>query len=422
MTELQSVPHVQRAEYERRFAAAAATAPEYARQECGWLEPGQFVSPQIATFWTGILAGQDTVQAAAAAGRDFYGELTGYIVREVSPENLRAYADEISKWAYLAKVTAGLSQLAGAVGRGDAEQTRNLLKDLSEAQSAGHVAATDALVGLEVFAATLDRLAGRSLSTFILPLDMATGGLEVETLTVLAARPGMGKSSLAWQIGRNHANHGGRTLFVSLEMSQRALYARAVCGLTGLRWRDVRSSNVSADQIGRLKRAAGELRERLAGKLYVNDKPNTLSTVWNETAALRPQLVVIDHLRWLRDRGDNEIVRLGNLSARLKELAKEFGCAVLVLHQLNRGVTQRDEKRPTLADLRESGQVEENADSVWFLHRPDYYADNPYPANVSASEVILAKFRDDVSNQAVQLDFHLAEQWFTRRGERPEAA
>jgi replicative DNA helicase len=148
----------------------------------------------------------------------------------------------------------------------------------------------------------------------------------------------------------------------------------------------------------------------------VNERSNTVISVWREMSHVRFDLLVVDHLRWLRDTGRDELTRLGVMSSRLKEAAKEYNAHALVLTQLNRGLESREDKRPGLADLRESGHLEENADNVIFLHRDDYYT--PTTSPIKPTELIVGKFRDDVRNQVVRLDYHIERQWFTARSEQ----
>jgi len=105
--------------------------------------------------------------------------------------------------------------------------------------------------------------------------------------------------------------------------------------------------------------------------------------------------VIVDHLRLLKDKDQwrSEVKRQGHITQRLKDIAKEFNCHMMVLAQLNRGVESRNDKSPTLSDLRDSGEIEENADLVLGLHRPDYYdkEDNPV---ISSTELITLKFRN----------------------------
>lgn len=256
----------------------------------------------------------------------------------------------------------------------------------------------------------LENLDGRSIKTGIVKMDESLGGIERQTLTVLAARPSMGKSTLAWQVARNVATSGLKAYFFSLEMATPSLWAKAACGAAGVRWRDIRNQTASENQITAVLDWTSRLMNTYGECLLIDDGVNTTETIWQALEKHKPDLVVVDHLRLVADRGDKETKRLGMITQRMKEAAKSFNCGMLVLAQLNRGVEDRDNKRPTLADLRDSGEIEENADVVLMMHSDDYYEPTGNPKVLT--EVLVRKFRDDVLNQRIVLSFDKAHQWF----------
>jgi replicative DNA helicase len=258
----------------------------------------------------------------------------------------------------------------------------------------------------------LDHLEGRSIPTHIIPIDKSTGGLERQTLTILAARPSMGKSSLAWQIARNVAANQLKAYFFSLEMSATSLWAKAACGALGIRWRDVRNGEVTPEQLERIVETATELADCYQDRLWIDDGVNTTETIRQCVEKRRPDLVVVDHLRLMSDNSASEVLRLGEMTGNLKAIAKEFNCAVLCLAQLNREVEKESDKRPHLKDLRDSGQIEENADLVLMIYREDYYEPPAGKQSFSTTEILVRKFRDDVNNQRIELSFDTVHQWF----------
>lgn len=255
----------------------------------------------------------------------------------------------------------------------------------------------------------LNNLEGRSIPTFIPAMDHSLGGLERQTLTMLAARPSMGKTTLAWQIARNVAAKGMRALFFSLEVSRASLWAKAACGSAGLRWRNIRSGEYTEIEMKRLLTTSHQLANTYADKLLTVDGMNTTQTIWRLVEDLRPDLVVVDHVRLIADQGEKENERLGAMSLACKNIAKQFNCAFLLLSQLNRSVEAQADKRPTLKDLRESGHLEENGDVILMMYRDQYY--NP-ESNDRTTEILVRKFRDDVLNQRVLLTFNTGAQWF----------
>jgi len=217
------------------------------------------------------------------------------------------------------------------------------------------------------------------LSTGFPSIDAAIGGLEDGTLTVLAGRPGMGKSAFGWQIALWVAQSGVGVLAVSLEMSAKELGRRALCAATGIPISRVKSGRLSTDEASRLV----EARRRLTGlPLTIEDGGGLTAAAISMKARSAHRrhglgLVMIDHLHIVAaaegDARHGPTHAVGTVSTASKRLAKEFNVPVLLLAQLNRGVEGREDKRPTLADLRQSGNIEQDADAVGFLFREEYY-------------------------------------------------
>ena len=152
---------------------------------------------------------------------------------------------------------------------------------------------------------------------------------------------------------------------------------------------------------------------QLQDKFYVIDTPSDTDRIWQIAASEKPDLIVVDHLRLVKDEGTNEVKRQGWITERLHDLSKAQDCHVMILAQLNRAVEQRSgqEKRPVLSDLRDSGEIEENADLVMMLYRSDI-ANNDKPTLHSETELLIRKFRDGVRNGRILLSFNTKKQWF----------
>lgn len=229
------------------------------------------------------------------------------------------------------------------------------------------------------------------LRTGLSDLDDLLGGLGAGKLAILAARPSMGKTALALRVARHTAqgqdNNGERRVvaFFSFEMSNRELHLRLISERTGIPYFDIARPNAISTQARQEVVQAGlELRDL---RLEIDDTSSlTTPQIIARCRAIkrrrgRLDLIVIDHLGYIRalDQRAPQVERLGDITRALKGAAKQFGCAVLLLCQLNRGVEQREDKRPLLSDLRESGQIEENADTVMMLYRPEYYLERSQP-------------------------------------------
>ena len=244
----------------------------------------------------------------------------------------------------------------------------------------------------------------RGLCCHIRPIDKMLGGFERQLLYILAGRPGMGKSCLAFQIGANVAKHGGRVLIISIEMAARQVLSRLVCADALIRWDEVKRGNMSDEQ---WKIIIDKISDLSTLPLHICDSSRiTTGKVESEVARLgNLDLVIIDHLGLLDDRanGENETTRVGKMSWALKQIAKQYHVPVLCVCQLNRAVEARTEKRPILADLRQSGDIEQNADVVLMLYRDDYYNSNTKTPNIV--EIIPRKLREGDTSVTAELYF-----------------
>ncbi|MDR0678431.1 MAG: replicative DNA helicase [Holosporaceae bacterium] len=231
------------------------------------------------------------------------------------------------------------------------------------------------------------------ITSGFIDIDKRLGGLNRSDLVVLAGRPSMGKTALATNIAFNAAlaylknsDGGGKVAFFSLEMSAEQLVTRIFaheCEIPSHRIRrgEIREEDFSG--IVAVEKQLGEL------PLFIDDTPAlTISSLRTRARKLKRQhgidLIVIDYLQLLQGSGDklheNRVQEISEITRLLKALAKELNVPVLALSQLSRAVESRDEKRPQLADLRESGSIEQDADVVMFIYREEYYEARRQPA------------------------------------------
>lgn len=204
-------------------------------------------------------------------------------------------------------------------------------------------------------------------------LDEMTHGLHGGELDIIAARPGQGKTVIALNITANLLRAKKRVLFFSLEMQARELIGRLASNMTGTFYRNIQTADLDQAQWSNLTAFVTSVRE---SGLFVDDDGDV--TIADIRARARSQaaktgvdLVVVDYLQLVNGSGENETIKVGNVSRGLKAMAKELDCPVIALAQLNRGIEQRTDSKPRLSDLRQSGQIEQDADSVMFLHRHD---------------------------------------------------
>lgn len=249
----------------------------------------------------------------------------------------------------------------------------------------------------------------KPIPTGIGDLDRMITGLNRSDLILLAARPGMGKTSFALNIARNAACKSKKTVaFFSLEMSKEQLASRLLSTEALISGTKLRTGKLSEEEWSRLIPASDVLSKT---ELYLDDTPGiTITEMKSRLRRLRKlDLVVIDYLQLMGSgrRIDNRVQEISEITRNLKILAKEMNVPVITLSQLSRASEQRADHRPQLSDLRDSGSIEQDADIVLFLYREGYYsektAEQTAPTgDVNSGECIVAKNRHGETN-AVKL-------------------
>ncbi|MFC2030318.1 replicative DNA helicase [Chloroflexota bacterium] len=228
-------------------------------------------------------------------------------------------------------------------------------------------------------------------------MDRLLGGLQRSDMVILAARPSVGKTSLALSIAHNASKkHGQRVAFFSLEMSNEQVVQRLISAETAIDSQRLRRGDIAEDEWGRFMKATSDLAEAL---FYIDDTPG-ISALELRTKARRLHaevgidLLVVDYLQLMRGdfRSENRVQEISAISRALKGLARELNVPVLALSQLSRGVESRQDKRPILSDLRESGALEQDADVVIFIYRDEMYNENTERQNIA--DIIVAKHRN----------------------------
>jgi replicative DNA helicase len=230
-------------------------------------------------------------------------------------------------------------------------------------------------------------------------LDRMTAGLQASELIILAARPSMGKTALSMNIVQHAALIGKVPVAVfSLEMSMEALALRMLCSIGRIDSQRVRTGKLHDNDWPKLTRATGMLAD---APIYIDDTPGqTVLEMRAKARRLKSEhnlgLVVVDYLQLMQGKSnsENRTQEISEISRSLKAMAKELDVPVLALSQLNRSLENRTDKRPQLADLRESGAIEQDADVIMFIYRDEVYnraEDNP---NRGLAEVIIGKQRN----------------------------
>ena len=228
-------------------------------------------------------------------------------------------------------------------------------------------------------------------------LDELTNGLHAGQMIIVAARPAVGKSTLALDLARSAAvKNGLTTVYFSLEMGKTELVMRLLSAEAGVPLNHIRNGRMSEDDWQQIVRKTGHVQE---APLFIDDSPNlTMMEIRSKARRLRQRndlrLVIIDYLQLMSSgrKVESRQLEVSEFSRQIKLLAKELQIPVIALCQLNRGPEQRNDKKPMLSDLRESGSLEQDADVVILLHREDAYdRDSP---RAGEADFIVAKHRN----------------------------
>ena len=350
-------------------------------------------------------------------GSSYLSELTNYVP---TAAHAKSYADIVSQAAVrrrLIRAGGEISDLAfneelsvpQLLGQSEAElfnvSDQSLKQDLTSIE--------------EILDESFERLdelyknkgSLRGIKTGYRDLDNMTAGLQRSDLIILAARPAMGKTTLVTNLAYNVATIEKKSvLFFSLEMSKEQLVDRMLADAAGVDSWNIRTGNLSDNDFAKLSEAMGEMAE---APIYIDDTPG-VSVLEMRTKARRAAhenelgLIIIDYLQLMQGSGSsqaqgNRVQEVSEISRGLKLLARELNVPVIALSQLSRSVESRQPQIPQLADLRESGSIEQDADIVMFIYREAYY--NPETERENITDLILAKHRHGPTG-TVELYFH----------------
>lgn len=323
-----------------------------------------------------------------------------------SAANIEYYANIVAEKALARNLISTCTELTTEAYDGQKE-TEALLDDaerrilqLSDTKNRGDFASVGAVVEV-----TLDKItklyenkAGLTgLPTGFRDLDRMTSGLQPSDLILVAARPSMGKTAFTLNIAQNVGVRQHKTVaFFSLEMSQEQLVQRLLCQIAHIDSQKLRTGQLNSDEEWtRLTDACDKLYE---SPIYIDDTPGiSVAEMRSKVRRLKSEhgldLIIVDYLQLMQGRNaESRQQEISEISRSLKALARELKVPLIALSQLSRSVESRQDKRPMLSDLRESGALEQDADIVSFLYREDYY--DKETENQHITEVILAKHRN----------------------------
>jgi replicative DNA helicase len=332
-------------------------------------------------------------RTVSAVNIDYYAQL---VAEKYKRRQLIAAAQEVMELAYNTSV-----DIAEAIERSE----NAIFTATNSSKDKGLVSAEGVLAGKfleleERNSSLLVQKQSPGIETGFYDLDRQIGNLRSKNLSIICGRPNMGKSALAFSAIANVAAKYHRPVAIfSLEMTNDEILERMLSRAAKVSASHLRDGNIQADEWGAIAGAIAQMPSRY---IYLNDSPDITSAgIRSECLKLKARqgdlgLIVVDHLHLMTKTGEdgndsNRATELDSITRGLKSVAKQLDCHVMCLAQLNRGVEGRNNKRPMLSDLRESGSIEANADVVIGLYRDEYY--NP-ESDRGMAEAIVLKHRN----------------------------
>jgi len=351
-------------------------------------------------------------------GAPYLAELSNFVP---AAAHAKAYAEIIEKTSVRRRLIQAGTEIANKAYEDDAVAD-TLIGDAERElfEVSDKIIKSDYVPMEELLADAFDRIeqlhknkgALRGLKTGFRDLDKKTAGFQKGDLVIIGARPAMGKTTFAQNLAYNIASINKKgVLFFSMEMAANEIIDRMISDVSGVDNWKMRTGNLTDEEFAKIGDALGEMDEI---PIYIDDT-SSMTIVELRNKARRAMhdrnigIVIVDYLQLItgsdRYKG-NRVQEVTEISRGLKILARELEIPVIALAQLSRNVTGREDPRPVLSDLRESGSIEQDADLVMFLHRPDYYKQNDDNyEETHITELLVAKHRHGAVGK-IELYFH----------------
>ncbi|MBR2568400.1 MAG: replicative DNA helicase [Paenibacillus sp.] len=321
--------------------------------------------------------------------------------------NVDYYAQIIEEKSMLRRLIRTATQIVTESYAGDddvsallSDAERKILEISNQRSSSGFIAIKDVLMEVYEKVENLNENQGGTtgIPSGFQDLDKMTAGFQRSDLIIVAARPSVGKTAFALNIAQNVGVRAKETVAIfSLEMSAAQLVQRMICAESNVDATRLRTGSLEDDDWEKLTMSIASLSE---AEIYIDDTPGvTVADIRAKCRRLKKErglgMILIDYLQLIHGRGkagESRQQEVSEISRTLKQIARELEVPVIALSQLSRGVEQRQDKRPMMSDLRESGSIEQDADIVAFLYRDDYYDKESEKKNII--EIIIAKQRN----------------------------
>jgi replicative DNA helicase len=333
--------------------------------------------------------------------------------------NIRAYADIVRERSVLRQLITAGNLIVGSALEPEGREAREVIDEAERAVFEIAERGARGKIGFRTVKSILPEVVNRidelyhsggtmtGISTGFKVLDEKTSGMQAGDLIIVAGRPSMGKTTLAVNIAENAALGSGKSAAIfSMEMSSEALTLRMISSLGRINQTALRSGRLEEQDWPRIDSAMTQLS---AANIYIDETPALTPTEIRARARRLKRergldLIVVDYIQLMQVAGtkENRATEVSEISRSLKALAKELKVPVIALSQLNRGVEQRQEKKPVMSDLRESGGIEQDADLILLIYREEVYDQNTTRKGIA--DIIIAKQRNGPTGE-VQLTF-----------------
>ena len=404
-------------------------------ESSSWVAPTLFSDSQLGRFWGAWLQNQGDLDKTILNADPQYQVVTmvsEQISTSFSTSTTRPdiYADRIQKLNFLTNVSRILQRASTQVSQ---EQIDQAITTLNEIMDGGY-GLNDTLKSVDMihdeFVAQLHQ-GWDGIATGFGKIDYTIGRLLNGHLSVVASRPSVGKTALAWTIACRVAadeKKEKKVLYFSTESSAIDLWIRRAAGIAEVNWRMIVAGAGKPEEVERIIQVSDELKTMYGNRLIIDDQHDTLADIQRMVAIHKPNLIIVDHLDEIQvDKGltgrpnveINKVVLLAESVRVLRRLGKQHNAHVMCIHQLNRALESREDHEPTLADLRWSGDIEQKADIIFLLHRPDLYDDSDKSLLTEVPvRVKIAKNRMGARDVTVNLTYNLSRQDFSEERQR----
>lgn len=409
-------------EFERLFLAGIIAYGDIAR--FAWVSPDLFTGVAYREYWETILAkhlgnpggkdgAQDAIELALTSG--IYNELSG-ATRDIDPFTQQAAASKLREYSHLREIMAAITEIAKEISSShDIVAVRRRIDALSEINPPEmKEGKKPSDVHLE-FKRILD--GEKSSIVYGIPsLDKLVGGMFGGEITILASRPGVGKTAFVLQVIRQVCWSGKKVAFFSQEMSSEQVWARMACPSAKLSWVEVRAGNITPADKARLEEVSLSMADRLEDTLTIFDRPMTPEEMYMLMSNGDYDLCVIDQLPDIvkSDSKVDDVAWLGDTTKYLRTaIARGLSVPVLLVHQISRSAEASENKKPSMSHLRGSGALEQRADVVITLHRRDMYDSEDTVPDIVPVDLSVLKNRQGKIGRDLLLGYNLIAQWFT---------